>query len=640
VDVIITCDTGSTAHRAVEFAQAAGVDVLITDHHMLGDTLPAAHAVINPMRLPAGHALRDLSGVGVAWQLMTPLLDADDSIALLDLVAIGIVADVATQARDTRYLLQRGLEVMKTTSRPGIRALFDRAQIDPLHLTEMDIGFKLGPRLNAQGRLGDAAACVELLTTDHEARAAELANQLEGMNARRKLETKMIEDGALSMIGRDASLLEYAVLVLSHPDWGSGVIGVVASRLADTYHKPVVLLSENEDMAFGSARSIPGCNITDAIRANRDLVERFGGHAMAAGLSLKKDAVFDFRRRLSRTVRELTKGTAEEPVLELDAYLGLHEVSLGLAEDIRRLAPFGNGNRELNLATRDLRLVRHKKLRQHGDGRELLVEDAFGRRQWVLWWKTREGDELPGGRFDLAYNLSISRFKKVEASLNLVDFRRLEQDSIEVEARAPALEIEDLSGVPDRRARLFEILEEAADAIVWRELDPTIEGCTRIELRRAETLLVWTAAPGHTELQSALKVVRPRRVIFFGERPEPMTVASFLRRLGGLAKHVIKRGGGASGETTVSILAAATAERDVTVRYGLRWWKETGRMEVAVGADDTVQIWAGPGRSNPIERPELEKLVQNALEETAAYRVRGQGAGVRGQGATESDESQ
>ena len=620
VNVIITCDTGITAHEAVDLAQSAGVDVVITDHHLLGDTLPAAHSVINPMRLPPGHALRDLPGVGVAYELMAALSAGHRSDELLDLVALGIVADVAVQRNETRYLLQRGIEIMRLTSRPGLRALFERVGINQLELTEVEIGFGLAPRLNAQGRLGDAAASVELLTTQDEARAAELANQLEGMNARRKLESRLIEDGARSIIERDPSLLEYAAIILAHPEWSGGIVGIVANRLAEAWHKPVIMLCEGDEVAFGSARSVPGCNITEALRANRELLLKFGGHAMAAGMSLRRDDVYEFRRRLSRTVREMAPGVTEEPALSIDGYVSLGEITLDLARDLRRLAPFGNGNPALTLATRDLRLVRRKKLGRRGDHFEMLVEDKAGARQRVLWWNA--GAVQPPAledRFDLAYTLNVRRVKdRVEAVIELVDLRPTESKAIVADPEAPAFELDDLRQRPDAIVTLAQLRAQYPDAIVWREDDPTVEGYPRTALRPAETLIVWTPPPGPEEWQTALELVNPRRVIVLGQPPGEVTHDVFLRRLGGLLKHVINASGG---DTTVATLASATSQRTDAVRYGLRWFAETGRLDVDFRSDGGVKI-SRPQAQRPVhlDQPSLEKLLRAVLEETAAYR--------------------
>jgi single-stranded-DNA-specific exonuclease len=618
VDVIITCDTGITAHDAVTVAQAAGVDVVITDHHILGESLPPALAVINPMRLPQNHALRDLPGVAVAWELIAALTTEERARELLDLVALGIVSDVAIQARDTRYLLQRGLEQMRISERIGLRALCERAGIDVAHLDEDDIGFSLGPRLNAQGRLGDAAAAVELLTTADKARADELANQLEGMNARRKQETQLVLDSAMSMIDKEPSLTTYAAIVLSHPEWQGGIVGIVANRLAETFHKPVLLLNEKAQTASGSARSVPGCNITDAISRNRDLVVRFGGHAMAAGLSIKRDDVSEFRRRLSRTVREMTS-TDVEPELEIDAYVTADELTRELASDIARLAPFGNGNRRINLATRRVQFVRRTKARSRAGHVDLTVKDEAGKKM-RLFWRSADETLLPEGRFDIAYNLSLDDSKTdLGFALTVVDFRPCEDDVVAV-ARSTAWEFEDFSTVPDRVEKLREITSGEESFIVWRE-QSEIEGVTRAELRPAELLAVWTAPPGPEEWQRALRDVKPRRIAYFGEIPAPTSVEAFLRRLAGLAKHVLK----GDGETSIPALAGATGQRDIAVRYGLRWLAESGAFTIEVENGGTVNV-SPPPRSNPCssdEKAKLERLIAQILDETRAFRARG-----------------
>ncbi len=243
IELILTCDTGVAAHEAVDYATRRGVDTVITDHHALPAILPAAVAVVNPRRLPAAHPLIELPGVGIAYKLIEALYQGEDSDFLLDLVALGIVADVMVQIDDTRYLLQRGLEELRQNRRLGLRALLERAEIQPADLNEGHIGFALAPRLNALGRLDDANPAVELLTTTDWQLARVLANALEGFNARRKFLSEQVYRAALAQIENDPSLLEYAALVLDHSDWPSGVIGIVASRLAEEYHRPAVLIA-------------------------------------------------------------------------------------------------------------------------------------------------------------------------------------------------------------------------------------------------------------------------------------------------------------------------------------------------------------------------------------------------------------
>lgn len=614
IKLIITCDTGITSHEAVNVASAAGVDVIITDHHLLGDTLPTALAVINPMRLPVGHKLRELPGVAVAYELISALTSKSCD-ELLELVALGIVADVAELKNETRYLLQRGLTMMRATIRPGLLALLQSAEVNQLAMDESDIGFKLAPRLNAQGRMGNAAESVELLSTTDSAHAADLAYQLEQMNAKRKLESQLIEDSARNLLEREPSLLDYAAIVLSHPDWKGGVAGIVANRLADAYHKPVVLLCEENENAFGSARSVAGVNITDALKACREKLTKFGGHAMAAGLSLRREDVFEFRRLLSRAVRSMT-AEIEEPTLTIDGYVSLKEITREFEQDVRRLAPFGNGNPALVLATNNLRLVRKRKLGRKGDHLELIVADDAGNQQRVLWWNAGER-ELPVGRFDLAYNLRLSRFNnEAELVLEFVDLQPREIEAIEIAGEATSYEIEDCRN-DDPQAKLAEIMATHPDTIVWREADSSVAGNNRTELRQAETLIVWTSPPGPEEWQTALETVRPRRVLFFGQLPAEPSLESFLQRLGGLLKFAMNS---KNGETTIQELAAAMAQRADAIRYGLRWFQQRGQISFELRNNGKLRLLTNSGEGKQTEQIAIEKLLRNVLTETVAYR--------------------
>jgi len=275
VDLILTCDTGITEHEAITTAQTAGVEVIVTDHHDLADSLPSAQAIVNPKRLSNEHPLRELPGVGVAYKLAQALYQAHrhptDSEPLLDLVALGIVADVARQTGDTRYLLQKGLEVLRQTTRIGLQALIDSANLNTDHLSEEHIGFWLAPRLNALGRLGDANLAVELLTTTDLSRARIIALQLEALNDRRKMLVDRVVIQALSQLEDTPSLADYHAIVLAAADWHPGVIGIAANRLVEKYGKPAILIALRPDgQGYGSARSILGCDIHQAIKTQAE----------------------------------------------------------------------------------------------------------------------------------------------------------------------------------------------------------------------------------------------------------------------------------------------------------------------------------------------------------------------------------
>ena len=629
VKLVLTCDTGVAAHDAVDYARSRGVDVVVTDHHELPPALPAAVAVVNPKRLPAAHPLRELPGVGVAYKLAEALYDhagrAGAASQHLDLVAVGIVADVAVQTGDTRYLLQRGLDALRRSARLGLRALMELARVNPLRVTEDDIGFQLGPRLNALGRLADANVIVEFLTTDDLARARILANELEGLNAQRRLLSDLVYDGALALIDREPALLDHAALVLAHPEWPGGVLGIAANRLVERYRRPVVLLTTPPGaVARGSARSVDGCDITAALAANRDLLLGFGGHTMAAGLSIAPERIEAFRRALSRTVRAMLRApaadagaAADAPPLHIDAYLRLADLSLDLARDLRRLAPFGPGNPPLVLASRGLTLSSRRALDRKGEHLAVTVEDEDGAAQRVIWWRG-DADALPTGRFDLAYTVGVSDFGGEPAlEIHWVEAREVAAPVV-LEVAAPAIEVIDWRGAPDALDRLARLRSSGA-VQVWAEGSDrdSLGGRRRDELEPASVLVIWTAPPGRTELREAVARVAPNTVILYGADPGADQPQVFLKRLAGLARHVLSAKGGAA---DLLRLAAATAQRERTVQKGLAWLAAHGDIALLEEADGVIQLARGGRAAPPEAQRQIEAQLGELLRETAAYR--------------------
>lgn len=612
--LVVTCDTGIDAHEAVAYARQRGVDLVITDHHDLASTLPTASAVINPKRLPAGHALSTLPGAGVAYKLAEALLP--DASQHLDLVALGIVADVAIQTGDARYLVQRGLERLRQTERPGLQALLQLAEVNPAWLNEEHIGFELGPRLNALGRLGDANLAVEFLTTTDVPRARVLATTLEGLNAERKRLTDQILQGALAQIERDPSLLEHAALVLAQPSWPAGIIGIVASRLAERFNRPVVLLAAPPgQLARGSARSVEGCNISAAIAAHSAMLASFGGHPMAAGLAIDPERVPEFRRKLSRSVAAQLGASAAEPTLVIDGALPLADLSLELVADLERLAPFGAGNPRLVLVSPNHALLSHRTIGRHNEHRLLTIEDETGASQQVIWWQGA-GWPLPDGRFDLAYTARTSTYRgQRSVQVEWVDARPIASDPVVVQPTRPAI-------VDHRRApqpvALLGHLRSRPGVQVWCEGEArrTLAGQDRSQLAPAETLVIWTIPPGRAELRAAVDQVGPKEVILFADDPGMDQLDAFLQRLAGLVKRALHSDGG---RVSVPRLAAATAQRASAVRLGLRWLACRGHVHIGADTDDALQLEAGDGSPGP-ELPAVTAQLRELLAETAAFR--------------------
>ncbi len=623
VKLVVTCDTGITAHEAADFARARGVDMVITDHHELAPTLPEAWAVINPHRLPdEGHPAATLPGVGVAYLLAQALYRQagreGGAERFLDLVALGIVADVATQRGDARCYLQRGLEILRQAGRPGLKAMMEAAELDPTILTEEHIGFVLAPRLNALGRLSDANRSVEFLTTRDTSRARILARELEGLNARRKLLGDQVFQAARAQLESDSSLLDYAALVLAHPEWPAGVIGIVAGRLAERYNRPVALIAAPADQpARGSARSVEGFDITAALSTCSEILLGFGGHAQAAGFAVEAAKIPELRRALSLALSK-QGGTGAPSGLPIDGYVGLNELSLELVTDLERLAPFGPGNPALTLATRGVTLKSHTTLGRSGDHLQLTVEDEQGQVQKVVWWQGG-GWPLPEGRFDLAYTVRANNYRgRRELQVAWVDARQEVAPAVLV-VEPVAVGAVDCRQEGDALAALRSWLAKGA-VQVWREGDGMGEpvGVGREKLVPAPILAIWTAPPGAMELKAVLAKVKPTQVVLFGQDPGLDRPDAFLKRLAGLVKYALRATGG---RVAPGRLAELMAHRESTVRVGLAWLAARGHITLLGEAEGDIELAAGPEGEPDVDLPEIEAQLKAMLAETAAYRA-------------------
>ncbi|RIK30413.1 MAG: single-stranded-DNA-specific exonuclease RecJ [Anaerolineae bacterium] len=622
VKLLVTCDTGITAHEAIEYANSRGVDVVVTDHHDLGETLPNAKAIVNPKLLPEGHALKNLAGVGVAYKLAEALLSTADfsrlavptevGSTLLDLVALGLVADVALLQGETRSLAQKGIRQLRQTNRLGLKVLAELSNTNLESLTEETIGFTFAPRLNALGRLSDANPAVELLITNNQARARVLAAQIEGLNAQRRLLTSQVTEAAEAQLREHPELLNEPAIVLSHPNWPGGVVGIVANRLVDRYRKPALLLTESDDgILRGSARSVEGLHITEAISLQKESLLSFGGHPMAAGLSLQKENLASFRRGLGKAIeKQLGEVIREEPTLQIGAWLGLNEINLELADAIEALAPFGAGNPKLTFATRGAIL---KSVTEIGTSKEhlrLTVGDEEDNVQSVLWWGGA-GEELPetGSRIDIAYSVRASTFRgEKQAAVTFEEFRVVEEKAVEVRERR--LEIRDW------RLETGRIHSLQADVLVWAEGADKAKGKSRFELYPADELVIYTTPASPAVLRAALEVVKPKIVSVIAVPPTKEKTDGFLARLAGMAKFVINNKGG---KVSVNELAVATAQRVEAARIGLEWLSAGGHVS-AVSEGEAVLLSAGTGEADQYLQKELFVAVRGILEETAAYR--------------------
>ena len=364
VRVLVTVDHGISAHAEVALARSRGLDVIVCDHHLPPSTLPPATAILDPRQRGCPYPFKDLCGVGVAFKLLQAFYGpeaGDEYWPLLDLVALGTIADLVPVVGENRILVKHGLDQLAATSRPGLRALAEVAGVSlssPGGVTPGRIAFGLAPRINAAGRVDDATAAVRLMLTTDPFEARELAARLDEQNReRQELEGHILEE-ALARAAEAHDLTRDRAIVLASPGWHPGVLGIVAARLVERFGRPAALIGTQGDQARGSIRAAGGWHVADALNRCADLLTHHGGHRSAGGFSLAPDRIEDFRTRLlSLAAAELTD-EALVPVLEIDAEVALADLDLDLADVLSRLGPHGLGNPEPILAARELHVMR------------------------------------------------------------------------------------------------------------------------------------------------------------------------------------------------------------------------------------------------------------------------------------------
>lgn len=362
IDLIITVDCGSSNHKAVNVAQKAGIDVIITDHHNIPLPLPAAVAVINPKRTDCDSELNHLAGVGVAFYLIISLrkylrdknfwynISEPNLKDFCDLVALGTVADIVPLVDENRIFVKTGLEIMNSGCRPGIEALMQVSGIKGGDIHADDIAFKLAPRLNAAGRIEHAKTAVELLLTKDKENAAQIALSLQDMNENRKTVESIVIKEIEEYLKENPEILDLKTLILSDRfsknGWHEGVLGIVASKLVKKYFCPVILISVKNGIGRGSGRSIPNIDIYEIILECSQILEAFGGHSMAAGITIKEDNIKQFQKKFEEIADKISSHEDFIPALTIDCVLDFDNISDDLIHELEVLEPFGAANKE------------------------------------------------------------------------------------------------------------------------------------------------------------------------------------------------------------------------------------------------------------------------------------------------------
>ncbi|WP_156010046.1 single-stranded-DNA-specific exonuclease RecJ [Streptococcus ruminantium] len=419
VSLIVTVDNGVAGHEAIAYAQEKGVDVVVTDHHSLQETLPNAYAIIHPEHPDGSYPFKQLAGCGVAFKLACALLETVHA-DLLDLVAIGTIADMVSLTDENRVMVKYGLSLLRQTERVGLQELIKIAGIDVASLDEETVGFQLAPRLNALGRLDDPNPAVELLTGFDEEQAYEIALLIDSKNTERKDVVQAIYDEARTMIRSDRP-----VQVLAREGWNPGVLGIVAGRLLEELQQPVIVLSIEADKAKGSARSTEAIDIFQALKDHQDLFIAFGGHAGAAGMTLEVDKLGVLSETLATYIRENSLDQPSRSPLVLDEELDLEELTMETLKSFGKLAPYGMDNKKPVFYLKEFQVESARTMGQNNAHLKLRVTKgtatfdvvAFGRGNLALEFSQAK-------QLELAVTLSVNQWNgNTSLQLMLVDAR-------------------------------------------------------------------------------------------------------------------------------------------------------------------------------------------------------------------------
>lgn len=430
-ELIVTVDCGITAIEEAAFAREKGIDMVITDHHECKGGLPDAHAIVNPCKPGCRYPFKELAGVGVVFKLINAICMklslGDLHLRYLDLVAVGTIADIVPLKDENRVIAKYGLDMIPSSSNTGLRALLNKSGLEGKAIGSFEVGYIIGPRINAAGRTGDATEAVKLFTTGDVAEALGIAEELEKANILRQGIEQTIYNQAIEIIESQIDIEQEKFIVAAKERWHHGVIGIVASRITERYYKPCILISIDGDMGTGSGRSVESFNIFNALKYCEDLLEKYGGHELAAGLRIRRESINEFRRQINEYANRVMVGETLIPKIRIDAYVDDgRELNLESAKELELLAPFGPGNPVPVFGFRDVGISevrgvgsnsKHLKLKLDSEGLKL---DAIGFNMGSAAGFLQEGDTL-----DVAARIELNCWNSTTCvQLNLLDIKR------------------------------------------------------------------------------------------------------------------------------------------------------------------------------------------------------------------------
>lgn len=427
VRLIVTVDCGITSFKEIEYARSLDIDTIVTDHHEIleGRVPDQAYAIINPLQDSCKYPFKHLAGVGLAYKLAKALYEDTHFFAedFLDLVSLGTVADIAPLIGENRILTKHGLDELNKRARVGLNALIEVSGLSGKDISSGHIGYILGPRINAMGRVGSPQKALELLLTGDEATSTRLARMLDTENRnRQKIEGRILDD-ALSKVERDVNFKHHRVIVLASEGWHPGVIGIVASRIVDRYYRPTILISLDGKFGKGSGRSIEKFHLFEYLLRCKDTLVGFGGHESACGITIEKSRIDEFRDLINLEASKEVQEEVLKPKLDVDMEMPLNMLNEAVINELSNLGPFGEENPRPVLASRNL-IVKDGPRQIGRSGFKMWVTDKSVTCEAVSFGRNNLEMPKSGSDVDLAYTPSLNRWQGLESiQLELYDIR-------------------------------------------------------------------------------------------------------------------------------------------------------------------------------------------------------------------------
>ncbi|MGM0602973.1 MAG: single-stranded-DNA-specific exonuclease RecJ [Bacillota bacterium] len=614
VDLIISCDCGITNHSEVEFAKELGLDIIVTDHHDLPDELPEADYVLSPRLFPKEHSAYWLPGAGMAFYLIKAIykkLDlSGEEKKYYDLLLLAIIADVVPLIGENRYLYQIGLKYLKNTQRIGLKTLYKELNISAADINEQTLGFQLGPVLNSPGRMDDAAKGLKLLLTDDNTEAAELSAELLDINRKRKKITSEI----VADLEKNISSQPSGALVSYNPDWHQGVIGIAAGRISENYNIPAVLMTRNktDELITASARSIEGININEIIKQCSDLLVKHGGHAAAAGFSLKPSQLEKLKIRLTKLLNSSMLNINKTGETKADMNLSLDEIDEEFYSKLRMMAPFGEANPEPVFAAEGVEIINSRIIAENH--KKLVLSDGSSKLT-ALWWWADEIEDRTGLKAVYTLNENIYRGSR-SLQLEIKSLKKITDKTLKKKKKADKIKLK----LKDFRDRDIRKAEPGKENVVYflegepeKNIYPVIN---RSYYKKTECISFLSIPPSADIFVEAVLMTEAKYIELYSGTSSVKDSREFVNKLFAMIKFAYE-----NENRVFSIERAALflSELENTVRRGIDYLTAKGLIEYEF-LDYNNLVISRNGIRKPSKARIAWKYLNKMLEESRAFR--------------------